>query len=76
MNKVTSTIESKPIMNLNMTDGVLHGKLGKVRFEADYQVQLDPMNREKPVEKNLGGELRITEIFGLKVSIREKIMVE
>jgi hypothetical protein len=29
-----------------------------------------------PVDKNLGGELRISEINGKKVNIKEKIMVE
>lgn len=76
MNTVSSTIESKPLMTIEMRDGILYGKPGKVKFEADYKVQLDPLNKEKPIEKNLGGEIRIKEIFGKKVSIREKIFVE
>lgn len=75
-NKVTSTLESKPVLNLEMREGKLTGKKGKVRFEADYQVRLNPLNREDPVEENLGGELRIKEIYGVKVSIKEKIKVE
>jgi hypothetical protein len=75
-NTVQATFESKPIMTIEMREGILYGKPGKVRFEADYQVQINPLNREKPVEKNLGGEIRITEISGQKVSIKEKIFVE
>ncbi|MES2526116.1 MAG: hypothetical protein V4598_03490 [Bdellovibrionota bacterium] len=75
-NTVNSTIESKPLMTIEMRDGVLYGKPGRVKFEADYQVVLNPVNREKPVEKNLGGVIRITEIYGKKVSIKEKIFVE
>lgn len=76
MNTVNSTIESKPLMTIEMREGILYGRPGKVKFEADYKVQLNPLNREKPIEKNLGGEIRIKEIFGKKVSIKEKIFVE
>lgn len=75
-NTVNSTIESKPIMTVEMRDGILYGKPGKLKFEADYKVQLDPLNREKPIEKNFGGEIRIREMFGKKVSIKEKIFIE
>lgn len=75
-NKVNSTIESKPIMNLEMRQGLLSGQKGLVKFEADYEVQLNPVNKEKVVEKNLGGEIRISEIYGKKVTIKEKIRVE
>lgn len=74
-NKVTAQIDSKPILNLEMREGFLIGPKSKVRFEADYKVQIDPMNPKK-VDKNLGGELRISEINGKKVSIKEKILVE
>lgn len=76
LNTVQATFESKPLMTIEMREGILYGKPGKVRFEADYQVQINPLNKEKPIEKNLGGEIRITEISGQKVSIREKIFVE
>ena len=75
-NTVSSTIESKPLMTIEMREGVLYGKPGRVKFEADYQVILNPVSREKPVDKNLGGVIRITEIYGKKVSIKEKIYVE
>ncbi|MFL5785479.1 MAG: hypothetical protein ACJ76H_12750 [Bacteriovoracaceae bacterium] len=76
MNKVNATIDSKPIMTIELRDGALHAQKGKVKFEADYKVRLDPMNKKKPVDKNYGGELRINEIYGEKVSIKEKIYVE
>lgn len=75
-NTVNATFESNPVMSIEMRDGILTGKSERVKFEADYKVVLDPLNRQKPVKKNLGGEMRITEIGGKKVSIREKIFVE
>jgi hypothetical protein len=75
-NKITATLESKPVMNLEMREGVLTGKKGKVKFEADYEVVLNPMNKDQIVEKNRGGEIRISEIYGKKIAIKEKILVE
>lgn len=75
-NTVGATFESNPLMTIEMREGVLTGKNEKVKFEADYKVILDLMNKKNPVKKNLGGELRITEIGGKKVSIKEKIFVE
>ena len=75
-NKITASLESRPIMVLEMREGLLTGKKGNVKFEADYQVQIDPMKPNSPVHKNLGGEIRITEIHGLTVSIKEKILVQ
>ncbi len=76
MNKVSPTLESKPLMTIDLTEGVLYGKLGKVKFEADYKVRINPLTPKKPIEKNFGGEIRINEIYGKKVSIKEKIYVE
>jgi hypothetical protein len=75
MNKVTANLEAKPILNLEMREGVLSGKVSRVKFEADYSVQINPVEN-KVVQKNLGGEIRISEINGKKVSIKEKILVE
>ncbi len=72
-NKITANLQSKPILNLEMREGVLSGK-NKVKFEADYQVQINP-TATNPVEKNLGGELRIFEVNGKKTNIKEKILV-
>lgn len=76
MNKITSTIESRPTLFLEMREGKLLGKKGKVVFEADYSVKVNPLKREDPIEENLGGEIRISEIYGQKVSIKEKIMIK
>lgn len=74
-NTVTANLETKPILNLEMREGVLSGKTDKVKFEADYRVRISPMEK-KTVTENLGGELRISEINGKKVSIKEKIKVQ
>lgn len=75
INKVTANLETKPILNLEMRNGTLSGKTSKVKFEADYAVRINPVGK-KTVSENLGGELRISEINGKKVSIKEKIFVK
>lgn len=75
-NQVSPTIESKPLMTIALREGTLLGKSGKVKFEADYKVRINPLTPDKPIEKNFGGEIRISEIYGKKVSIKEKIFVE
>lgn len=75
MNKVTANLEAKPILNLEMRKGHLTGKKTRVKFEADYRVRINPIEG-KTVSENLGGELRISEINGKKVSINEKIYVK
>jgi hypothetical protein len=75
MNKVTANLETKPILNLEMREGILSGKASKVKFEADYGVRISPV-ADKVVQENLGGELRISEINGKKVNIKEKIFVD
>ncbi len=74
-NTVTANLETKPILNLEMREGVLSGKKDIVKFEADYRVRISPVEK-KTVAENLGGELRISEINGKKVSIKEKILVK
>ena len=74
MNTITADLQEKPVLNLEMRDGTLSGK-HKVKFEADYKVQINPIAKN-PVEKNLGGELRILEINGKKTNITEKILVK
>jgi hypothetical protein len=75
MNKVTANLETKPILNLEMRDGRLTGKKSRVKFEADYSVRMSPLEG-KTISENLGGEIRISEINGKKVSIKEKIFVK
>ena len=74
MNKITADLQTKPILNLEMREGILSGK-NKVKFEADYRAQINP-TAANPVEKNLGGELRIFENNGKKTNIKGKIMVK
>lgn len=74
-NKITADLQTKPILNLEMREGFLSGK-HKVKFEVDYQLQVDPMEGQKAVTKNLGGVLRILEINGKETKISEKIMVK
>lgn len=75
-NTITSTIDSMPILNLAIRSGVLTGIKGKVLFDADYAVKINPLKKTKPIEENVGGEIRISEIYGKKVSIKEKVKVE
>jgi hypothetical protein len=74
-NKITANLEQKPILNLEMEEGLLSGKDAKVKFTATYKVQINPV-ADDTIEKNLGGELRIIEINGKKTNIKEKIYIE
>ena len=75
-NKINASFETRPLMDLKMREGLLKGKKGNVKFEADYSVRINPMNKDKVVDENLGGEIRISEIYGEKVSIKETIKIE
>lgn len=75
-NRITADLEEKPILNLAIRSGELIGQKGTLLFEADYAVKIDPMKKKNIVDKNLGGEIRISEIFGKKVVIKEKILIE
>lgn len=74
-NRLTASFENPPILNLAITSGEMVGKKSKVKFEADYKIQINPLDPTN-VGKNLGGELRIHEINGKKVNIKEKIFVK
>lgn len=75
-NKIIASLESKPILLLEIRQGVLNAKKGAVKFEADYRVKINPLHTKEIIEENLGGEIRITEIFGQKTSIKEKVLVK
>lgn len=76
-NKITASLEAKPILNLAVRSASLTGAKGIVKFEADYQVRIDPLKEKKEmINENLGGEIRITEIYGKKVSIKEKVIIK
>jgi hypothetical protein len=75
-NRINYSIESMPVMNLEIRSATLSSKRGKILFEADYGVRINPLKNENPVEENLGGQVWITEIFGKKVSIKANIKVD
>ena len=75
-NKVTASLESKPIVFIELREGLLSGTQGSVKFEADYQIRINPMNSKNPMDENLGGEIRIFEIHGKKTQIKEKIKIQ
>jgi hypothetical protein len=74
-NRITADLAAKPIMNLEMSSGILSGPRGEVKFEANYKVRVNPI-RPKAIEENLGGEIRILEIYGQKSDLKEKIMIK
>jgi hypothetical protein len=75
MNTVSANLETKPILNLKMRQGRLKGPESTVFFEADYGLRINP-SETKVLSENLGGELRILEINGRKVSLKRKIWVK
>jgi hypothetical protein len=75
-NKITGTIESQPILNIAVRSAKLSGTKDVVLFEADYQVRIDPLKKDDPIAENIGGEIRISEINGKKVSVKEKIKID
>lgn len=74
MNTVSADLQARPLINLEMRDGILIGPKGRVKFEADYKVRMNPL-KPKEIDSNEGGEIRISEIYGQKVDIKEKIKV-
>lgn len=75
INKISAMLEAQPILNLEVRNGLLSGSKSKVKFEADYRIRINATSGKTEPE-NLGGELRITEINGKKMAIKEKIMVK
>ena len=75
-NKITAGLEEKPILFLEIRSAEMMGPKGVVKFEADYAVRIDPLKKNNMIEKNLGGEIRIKEIYGKSVSIKKKIMIK
>jgi hypothetical protein len=72
---VTAELEANPILRLQLREGAISGKSSRALFEADYGVRVSP-GEGRTVSENLGGELRISEINGKKVTINEKIRVK
>lgn len=73
-NMVTLKLEQRPVVNLEIKDGLLSGNKSNIKFSADYRVRLN-LTKEASISEHLGGEVRITEIDGKKVSIKEKIKI-
>ena len=76
-NKITATLEAEPVLNMAVRSASITSTKGLVKFEADYAVKINPLKQGKGmISENLGGEIRISEIYGKKVSIKEKIKVQ
>jgi hypothetical protein len=75
-NKITATLEARPVLMMEIISGELSGKSEKVKFTADYQVRINPLKPKDSIEENLGGVIRISEINGQKVDITEKILIQ
>jgi hypothetical protein len=76
-NKITGSLEAEPLLNMAIRSATLTGAKGVVKFEADYGVRINPLKQKREmISENLGGEIRISEIYGKKVSIKEKIKIE
>ncbi|MCO4794802.1 MAG: hypothetical protein KC493_13875 [Bacteriovoracaceae bacterium] len=62
-------------VDFKITDGTLFAKgEGDTSFTGDYAVELNPMKKSL-IERNLGGNLYFSKIFGKDVKISKKIMV-
>jgi hypothetical protein len=75
INKITPTLDIKPILSLDMSEGILTGAKGVVKFDATYRVRINTLSKDKILDENLGGEIHISEIYGKKVNIRGPIKV-
>ena len=75
-NKITSTLEEKPVLNLEVRSAILSSSKGTILFEADYRVRIDPLKKKDMIEENIGGEIRLLQIYGKQVKIKEKILLK
>lgn len=75
-NKITASLEALPIIYLEIRSAKLSGTKGDIKFDADYSVRINPAKTGDPIQENLGGEIRIKEIYGKPVTIKERIMIE
>ena len=59
-----------------ITDGTLYAKgEGDTRFTGDYSVDLNPLKKSL-IEKNRGGTLRFSKVFGKPVKLERKFIVK
>lgn len=75
-NKINASFEEKPVLNLAVRSARLISKKGEIKFEADYAVKIDLTKQKDLIHEDLGGELRILEIYGKPVSLKEKFKLE
>lgn len=75
-NKISATFEDRPVLNLAVRNARLMSKKGEIKFDADYAVKLDLTNKVNVVHEDLGGEIRLVEIYGKKVSQKEKFKID
>ena len=75
-NKITPSLEEKPVLNLAIRAGKLISKKGEVKFEADYAIKLDYNQQNQLIYHDLGGEIRINEVYGTPSSIKEKFKLK
>lgn len=75
-NTVRPSLEKNPILLFEIRSGVLSGKKGSVKFEADYETNINPLDSKNPLNSTKGGEIRISEIHGKRVNLREKILLK
>ncbi len=71
---MSAELEARAILKLQLREGLLTGKNARARFESDYSVRPNIGENGTQME-NLGGELRISEINGKMISLKEKILV-
>lgn len=75
-NRITASFEEKPVLNLAVRSARLISKKGEIKFEADYAVKIDLTKQKDIIHEDLGGELRILEIDGKPVLLKEKFKLE
>jgi hypothetical protein len=72
---MSAELEARPVLKLQIREGILSGKSSRALFESDYAVR--PQVGEGGTEiENLGGELRVKRINDKAVTLREKILVK
>lgn len=73
--KIYANLETHPIINLEISEGILSGDDKNVSFDAKYKLRLNPLANEKNRLENLGGEILIKKIGSRTTKIKEKIFI-
>jgi hypothetical protein len=64
-----------PLIKLQMQNGYLLGKDNKIKFEATYSAQIDPLSSDF-IKKDNGGTLRINSINGKKINQKYPLKIK